>query len=157
MKTIVEFLEARIAEDEAVAQAAIGSAAFSRQTGHWIAEDVHGPHGTTPLVFAVTDSGKRTQVANFEAAWERDERRAHVARHDPARVLAECAAKRALIDAAFDTAETVDGEWGCVHGAGEIRAGKCAREVPDELPELRILAAVYADHEDYQPEWVPHH
>jgi hypothetical protein len=51
----------------------------------------------------------------------------HVARHDPARVLAECEAKRVIVK----------------------------ESKPDEDWVLYVLAAVYADHPDYLPEWKP--
>jgi len=62
----------------------------------------------------------------------------HIALHDPARILADIAAKRRII--------------------AEYEAS--VRAVGDGLsaPEHRIihyLASVYADHEDYQPEWKP--
>ena len=62
------------------------------------------------------------------------------ARHDPTRVLAECAAKRAII-ALFnpdDKTETWDGEAWRASGIEDA---------------LLALAAVYADHPDYRQEW----
>ena len=49
----------------------------------------------------------------------------HIARHDPARVLAECDAKRRIVE----RRNHLDG------------------------PTLRALAAVYADHPDWREEW----
>lgn len=100
--TITEFLEARIAEDEAAANA----------------------YAKVPPL----------QVFNG-STW--------VGGYDPARVLAECAAKRAIIKLAEDV-ESMDtqisNEWG---GPNDGTA--------DEI--LAALAAVYADHPDYQDEW----
>ncbi|MGH8605076.1 MAG: DUF6221 family protein [Gammaproteobacteria bacterium] len=95
---IIEFLEARIAEDEAAALAA------SKQK--WRAK------------------GWAIEYAQ--------------------RVLAECAAKRAIIKLA-DLVESMDyqitREWGGdIDGTGE--------------DILKALAAVYKDHPDYQQEWV---
>ncbi len=69
----------------------------------------------------------------------------HVARHDPARVLAEVDAKRRLIDSylpeASKTDEQVNEEWG--YGSA----------LADDL--LRLLALPYADHPDYRDDWRP--
>jgi hypothetical protein len=78
------------------------------------------------------------------------------------RVLAECEAKRRIVEAAFVTAATIDGEWGCCHTSEQISAGVDEDGVP--LPRdcygpgtakrfLRPLALPYADHPDYSPEW----
>ena len=136
--TLTEFLLARIAEDEAVARAAVGTAAFSRQSGRWSFETVNDQFGPIPIVFAVADSGAKTQAANMESAWEREERGAHIARHDPARVLAECEAKRAIVK---------DAEW--LLSGSDIDV----REITDWL--FGHLALPYADHPDYLPEWKP--
>lgn len=95
--TLTEFLLARIAEDEAAARAATGAAVFSHQTGSWQFETVSGPGYESSIVFAVTDSGAKTQAADLTAAWEGQERGEHIARWDPARVLAECEAKRRIV------------------------------------------------------------
>jgi hypothetical protein len=67
---------------------------------------------------------------------------------DPARVLAECEAKRRIVDRltraiAEDDAET------------DQEAGWVTRGVRDALTEVaHELALVYADHPDYSAEWV---
>jgi hypothetical protein len=82
----------------------------------------------------------------------------HIARHDPARVLAECEAKRRLIDDAFVDAHIIDGEWGCGHTAEQIRSADMKH--PDDCDGisaandvLRILASVFRDHPDFDPAW----
>ena len=74
----------------------------------------------------------------------------HVARHDPARVLAEVKAKRRVMER---------------HTAGWRKSGPCLgcnfgpqedefTEDVEECPELRDMASVYADHPDYNPAWM---
>lgn len=122
---ITEFLEARIAEDEAVA----------REAEKW-ADDGPEPHlrwfgqGNDKLVNRLGKAGP------------------HVARHDPARVLAEGAAKRAVIGLAKQASEVEqefdDYEW----------QGRVERSEPltgDAI--LSALAAVYRDHPGYRQEW----
>lgn len=143
MSDLAEFLLERIAEDEAIARAAIGTAAFQRQTGHWSFEDVPAKYGVTPIVFAVADGGGKTQVANLAMAWERNERGAHIARFDPARILAECDAKRRII-------ELHSGPHNCEN----VHTGQVGWNV-NPCTTLELLALPYADHPDYQQEWKP--
>lgn len=96
MASIVEFLEARIAEDDAAAQAAIAN-------------------------YAPDEWDNPASVGNYYPAdiafWDRQ---------TPIRVLAECAAKREVLELAED--------------------------IPC-MSVLRALAAVYSTHSDYQQEW----
>jgi len=110
--TLTEFLLARFAEDEAVARKATHQKVAGPSHGHWHADSWHLTNG------------------QLEAA-----DRAHIARFDPERVLAECEAKRNLITL-VESDGTYSGDW------MEGRA-------------LAHLAAPYADHPDYRPEWRP--
>jgi hypothetical protein len=60
----------------------------------------------------------------------------------PARVLAECEAKRQLIDEITGDAHRIHGEWG-VGPMDYDPSGLC------------IMAAVYADHPDFDEAWRP--
>lgn len=73
--------------------------------------------------------------------------------HD--RLLRDVRAKRELLTYAFKEAARRDAEWGCVHSAEDIRAGRCPDEEPDGLFILRALAAPYASHPDFNREWWP--
>ena len=61
------------------------------------------------------------------------------------RMLAECAAKRAIIVHEFEHLEVIDGEWGCCHYVEEIRQGACGSyplsEMHMRLPIHRALAS----------------
>ena len=73
----------------------------------------------------------------------------HAARHDPARVLREVEAKRKLLELAFDadqTDRTLNAEVAREVPPGELTTG-------EEI--LRVMAAVYSDHPDYRQEWAP--
>jgi hypothetical protein len=70
-------------------------------------------------------------------------------RWEPARVLADCAAKRAIL-AEHEPYDTEDGGVGivcssCAGGGGFNTDWPCRT--------VLVVAAVYADHPDYQPEW----
>ena len=60
-----------------------------------------------------------------------------------ARILAECAAKRAIVEQWDDPAFSDQGAYDSGH----------ARAMDDAV---RSLAAVYADHPDYRQEWAAH-
>ncbi len=159
--TVVEFLCARLEEDEQAARDLDGE--------RWTAAIDVGDHVNTAVVTPVDPSKSQPSgrggppmiagdpvVAFCGADYDLgDERAEHIARHDPARVMAEVAAKRAVIDMTFRYEAKIDGEWACCHSADEIRAGVCTAIPVNEIETLRILAAVYADHPDYQPEWRP--
>lgn len=93
---LIDFLKARIDEDEAVARASLDS----------IGGDHHG------MECVVSEEGM-----------------AHLMRHDPARVLADVAAKRAIVDDYAEVPSTA------------------------RLRPLRWLAEVWRDHPDYDAEW----
>lgn len=105
---LIEFLLPRITEDAAVARDAA--------PGPWRTD---GP-AREARVYSVPTG------ISVAVGWQRD--LSHVVRHDPARVLAECEAKRAIM-------ANCDPDFGY------------GRSI------LLILAAVYADHPDFDPMW----
>jgi hypothetical protein len=147
MTDLADFLLARIAEDEAVARAAV---AHTR----WALGDFDEPsvHGIAHASWENTDGD----------AWPN---MVHIARHDPARVLAECEAKRRIVG---EHASTDEGEFYPGSSVGSERiadddepfdlACVCCGEyseyaVPWPCRTLRALAAVYAVHPEYREEW----
>lgn len=77
----------------------------------------------------------------------------HVAHHDPARVLAECAAKRRLVLACRDTRPDL-------HLLGARPQGLDFPVPPTDQHQLAaltlaLLALPYAAHPDYRPAWRP--
>lgn len=115
--TLTEFLERMIAEDEAAARA-VAAPGRPLEAGRY---------------FRWMDNGRTVgNLAGNVVAYgvDLDANRAHIARHDPARVLAECEAKRTLLD-------HVSSNW--------------------RLEEYvaRLLATVYSDHPDYRESWRP--
>lgn len=139
---ISEFLLARIAEDEEVARAASPSP--------WSYPGIETVAGgtlydaTRRIVDVAYEQSEDHdgQIVRHLLVPEADANGAHIARHDPARVLAECEAKRAIVDAAMVYEE----------GPGDPKP-----EDPDGgwalSIALRALAAIYADHPDYDEAW----
>lgn len=122
--TIVEFLLARIAEDESFAHAADRSRWRGEDKG--ITFDMYSDHYDDGEAMARLEADTR---ANADL----------IAEFSPSRVLTECEAKRRIVEEARDyspeLAEGDNGEW--------------AFDVV-----LRALAAVYADRPGFDPAWL---
>ena len=155
--TLTEFLLARIAEDEELARTAMGDG-----DGRWASWS------------RSWDDGQRrdlavdgVRIATLETSIDE-----HVCRHEPARVLAECEAKRKIVafheswptlvqtPAKFER-DDVNLDNYTYRMSQEI-AWLTTREYvarfgidPPTAPMLAALALPYADHEDYNEEWRP--
>ena len=133
--TLTEFLLARIAEDEAVARAVI-EADYSDGIWHW------DMHRAKPYRSALVDNrGVVVLPPKNDDVYPSKNVADHIARHNPARVLAECEAKRRIVGM-FESREEQAHESNAVaaHATGLLLAMKC-------------LATVYADHPDFDEAW----
>lgn len=129
MDDIAEFLRARWDEDEVTAKAASAPSpwkAATHESDSWIVTDAAGE----PLIY---DEGTPSLA---EAA--------HIARHDPARVLREVEAKRAILrdHGASDRLEY-----------GDPLCMRCSDLYPCDV--LHHLVSVYSDHPDYRTPGAP--
>jgi hypothetical protein len=141
--TLVEFIQARYTEIETTALAA--------SPGPW-----HDDGGcVSSEAGQITDYGAYTRADGEPEEWEDQQRRAdsaHIALHDPAYVLADIAANRAILKlhkrfqveterpgcdlcSYRDLDEQLIGDWPC--------------------QTLHLLALPFADHPDYDEEWRP--
>lgn len=123
---LVEFLLARIAEDEEAARAALRKSSYEWSDN------------------AFTEA---VELAEGEGAVK--EATSHIARWDPARVLAECEAKRQIVE----RFRYLNGPHAVMpfvgyqqDEAGQVAALRLA---------LKALTLPYVDHPDYQQEWKP--
>jgi hypothetical protein len=121
-----EFLLARIAEDKRIATDA------ARATGReqWTVADLPGsgpPH---------------------------DQAAEHAARHDPARILAECAAKRRLVLACRDIRPDLRFLGARPRGLADFPLSPSDQHQLAAVT-LAVLALPYADHSEYRQEWRP--
>lgn len=144
--TLVEFLLARLSEDEAAAK----NATWSR----WSAEGVWQPDGAQHWAVGVPDQDDdagRPMILFSDGLPNGQADIQFVSRFDPARVLAECDNKRRII--AMHKARGVQGVevWTC---------RRCDHApVPWDnyitwpCPTLRLLALPYSSHPDYRKEW----
>jgi hypothetical protein len=132
---LVAFLRARLDEDEAAAKAAAGVAGpdWAWKTDVTLDDEVTdyliAPGGT---LLADTRGGSDGDLAE------------HIARHDPARVLREVEAARAIVAAYLKAKGIEPDDWADDPALCEgLHMAIYAR------------AAVYSDHPDYRQEWKP--
>lgn len=122
MTDLVAFVRARLDDDEAAAHDAWPSP--------WLLDDEEYGIVSPEEDSAVDIASAIVCSSNQQRATNR-----HIARHQPARLLADVEAKRRILAA-------------CQH-----------HESPDTFDliddVLRLLAVPYADHSDYQEEWRP--
>ena len=151
MDDLVRWLCAQLDEDERIARAAGG-----RSEQEWEA-DLSGkdPLGMPSWPVAVrytTDGRMRGAVANLPVMQERSEdRMAHIAEWDPARVLREIDARRRLVE--LHDGEVVE----VINADRQERSGECCLECGEPSPcrTLRTLALPYGVRPGYRNEWAP--
>lgn len=162
---LVQFLRARLDEDERAARDAGGKP--------WAWEQHYGDMCNDPTCEygeLATDDTVLMDVHGYDvkAPWQGAD---HIARHDPARVLAEVDAKRRIVGASAadcppgcQTEHSFSGScmlrpMGPAWENGErwVRDedGSPVRAPHTPLSVLRFLALPYADHPDYREEWRP--
>jgi hypothetical protein len=139
LAAIVAFVNARLDEDEREAT--------------WAAEEAGGAAWTirsTDVVLA--DDTDRYVSGNAQ-----NEVRDHIARYDPARVLTDVAAKRRLLDLHEPIPSCSAGILQCRHCADLCHSGSglsCdSPDAPYPCPTVRLLAASFAAHPDFDPAW----
>lgn len=165
MTKIIAFLNARADEDERVAQAAM-----SDTLGIWaVGDDPHSEYvevlgalrpdarpgdgywhavcSWDVAVVAWDGHGDHEGVAESLGTLAR-----HIARHDPARALAEVDSKRRII-----AEHPILTGWGVCTRCSDFAAerGALIRQVPGPCNTLRLLAVPYSRHPEYLPEWAP--
>lgn len=177
---LVAFLNARLEEDERIARAASGRDAdpvSEPEEWRWeCCEDdqpldvdlaiaggeetlVHGEHYNVGLrsvqEYPTRSVGPLSHlVLSDECVRPQDAR--HIARHDPARVLREVEAKRAILGLHYPGLPPAGAPDGLTICAGEEADGdtwQMATSWPCHT--VCVIAAVYSDHPDYRPEWKP--
>jgi hypothetical protein len=134
---IVEFLTARLDEDQVLAEV---QPPWPWHVGDDPTEVIAEDEIEVATAFALSGNQQRN-VATY------------IARHDPKRVLNEIAARRRVM-ARHAGLELAPGKvicLGCGHYPGDINP---AYDL-DECPELRDLALPFAEHPEYQERWNP--
>ncbi|MFD6113614.1 DUF6221 family protein [Streptomyces yangpuensis] len=130
---LVQFLRARLDEDEQTARNATPGGWSTRNLGrHDLSAVIQGA-----AMLAQTDSPHGAADG------------LHIARHDPARVLAEVDAKRRLLELCSPPLVEVTGPG---DGARQFVPGE-GKPWGDDV--MRLLALPYASHRDYREDWRP--
>lgn len=170
---LTEFILNRIAEDEAVARAALRYPSSEwradeygevYESDHFDAADRCSEH--PPGVPNMCDDERiAAGFADDDAPELEAARGAHIVRHDPARVLAECAALRRIV-ARYEQAERLRQANAEKHA--EVSRGGLDNQ--EQIMALRVhgyelqgrldgllyavtaLAGIWSDHPDYRPE-----
>jgi uncharacterized protein DUF6221 len=138
--TLVEFLRARLNEDEQKARRAAELCGCHPPAPSWKVHDEE-TDGRIVVVDDPHPEVKRKLWRRWSNTYEGLFAAEHIVRHDPARVLREVEAKRELVlmyEAILDTGGFV----------GTLYANAAE-------PALRLLALPYAAHEDFREEWRP--
>lgn len=139
---IREFLQARLAEDDALARACDPSAWGAN--GSWIRPAQNGAPAAQGRYVLAADGEWHVLAKSYDLTPNTH----HMARHDPARVLRDVEAKRRIL-AAYSWAldhrheDEETGYWVAKGGRSTL------------LDTLHVLAAVWSDHPDYDPSWSP--
>ena len=120
-RNLVEFLEARLAEDELMTNAATDGTA-----------DWH-------VFYAYRDikDGDGHYVVLADGQYPTAEQAAHIARHNPARILRQCEAARVVI-----------AEFLGLEAIGDLPGSSVAESA------LKQLASVHCDHADFDQTWI---
>ena len=138
MDDLVQFLRDRLDEDETIAREAA-----HYEAGHWTTKDGY-PVSVADELPEAADTFER--VVAFDEGSPSEEQAAHIARHDPARVLAEVEAKRLALDHYTELQRLAKG------GVAIYRTAAGAVGV-----QVQIMAMPYADHPAYKEAWRPEH
>ncbi|WP_432185403.1 DUF6221 family protein [Streptomyces tendae] len=133
MDDLVQFLRDRLDEDESIAREAA-----HYEAGHWTTKDGY-PVSVADELPEAADTFERVVV--FDEGSPSEEQAAHIARHDPARVLTEVESKRQIVN------------W--VDRSRAFFRETNGTLTPAAYQVLGPLAAVYADHPDYNEAWRP--
>lgn len=143
--TLVEFLKARLDEDEEAARAALAQlqaikeAAYAQGYAEGLA--IRQSENVAPIRPDLV-SDVRRKVEQEEPPPPEGLPR-HYSRHEPDRVLREVEAKRRIVTMIVDVAGGADGPDNI----------ELSGIVAEDL--LKLLALPYADHCDYRDEWRP--
>lgn len=156
MDDLIAWLRAQLDEDERIALATFDvnvrvAMSNGAATPRWIPD---------PETSGVRDEGG---VSRVHHTWHRE--REHIARHDPARVLADVAAKRAILDLHYIIERKVNwidaegDDWQNHQPVCVICVEKYSLvTIPDDLgpcKTVHLLATAYADRPGWREEWRP--
>lgn len=158
MDDLIAFYRARLDEDEQAARWAVRESSF-RERGlgeEW--EVVRTGPEMRELVIQTRPKAFRPHrvVGGLDPLLD-ETVAAHIARHDPARVLREVEAKRRILDEHYVAQGTVGGQalMVCTRCSDYIDRGEIFKAEAAPCKTLKLLALPYADVDGYREEWKP--
>jgi hypothetical protein len=120
-------------------------------SGHWVVKSEVGEIDDPDDWYAIEDEQSREIVVYNESRPDSDQA-AHIARHDPARVLAEVEAKRAILELHKEVPHKYD-----THPASYCAScgdqGCCGHDVDYPCETIKALAQPYAGRPGWREEW----
>jgi hypothetical protein len=158
---IVAFVRARLDEDEQVARAASAGGAWTYaggdSVGAWTLYDEHWTIADLKTYqYEEYDYAARMPRARDPQYVDADANGAHIARHDPARVLREVEATRAIVARYADALRVRDDDFDPADEAmrkDRYSWGWADWHAEALEPVVRLLALPYSDHPDWREEW----
>jgi hypothetical protein len=149
MDDLIAFLRARLDEDHERANASAGAPWVTLQ-GVGSSQVLVDPHAIRDAKWKFGTLG---HVASVEHQVDAD----HIARHDPARVLAEVEAKRQLLAGHEPVRGAISWDVNGTPSYGLICEADSTDSEPVPWPcrHARLLASPFAGHPDYREEWRP--
>ncbi|WP_026923301.1 DUF6221 family protein [Glycomyces arizonensis] len=152
--TITEFIAARLDEDEQIARNAGMPPTVGGDRETWVydrdAFAVRATHGRWNVATRRDDPADSREIHMTDSYGE------HIARFDPARVLREVEAKRAIIKR-HRPSDDYESQL-CTACQWDVDCDAPRHDLDEEdapCPDLRHLAAAYADDPDWREEWRP--
>lgn len=139
---LIAFLQARLDEDEQAARAAM----WDELSAAWTARPPRAAYERYVVVDYCDDGVVAVSPENADT----DGVGQHIARHDPARVLAEVEAKRKAVRFYEQAAHSLS-----LSAPGAMPHDLMTGAANTARVMLQALATPYADHPDYRNEWRP--
>jgi hypothetical protein len=157
---LVEFIRQRLDEDEAAARAASAGGRWRYEGGEsigaWTLYDEHWRIASlTTYRYDEYDYAERMPSARHPNYVDADANGEHIARHDPARVLREVEAKRAMLGMCVVLLNPPPLLSGTSSTASRLEGIARDADRRQATLFLHALALPYADHPDYREEWRP--
>lgn len=141
---LVPWLRAQLDEDERICRATLWDDDASLGSGRWIAYDRGPRDGFREARWVVIDGADEGVVDSRPQAADDEAVTRHIAEHDPARVLREIDAKRAVVAAYAEVAENDVAEFEYARGWANALGFA-----------VRQYALVYTDRPGYRDDWAP--
>ncbi|MFD3333498.1 DUF6221 family protein [Streptomyces sp. NPDC058700] len=149
MDDLIAFLRARLDDDAAIARAAAEVCGCHEPAGRWAFDDDEND-GRIVIVDDPHPEMKRKVERRWNGSYDGLFAARHIARHDPARVLAEVDAKRRIVDECAYWIDKINKS-----ATDKYPYPNLAERGEVVLPVLCLLALPYSGHPEFDDAWRP--